>query len=47
MDEEKHGWLIELSVPFIIALGIMVVVAGPVWLIGWIIALLTDSEMPF
>lgn len=47
MDEEKYGWLIALSVPFNIAIGLFIVVAGPVFLIGGVIALLTDSEMPF
>lgn len=46
MDEEKYGWLIALSVPFNIAIGIFIVVVLPVWIIGWVIALLTDTEMP-
>lgn len=47
MNEEKHGWLIELSVPFVIGFGTMVVVAGPIWLIGWVISLLSGGDMPF
>lgn len=47
MNEEKYGWLIALSVPFIIGFGIMVVVAGPVWIIGYVIALLSGNDMPF
>lgn len=43
MNEEKYGWLIALSVPFNIALGLFIVVALPVWIIGYIIELLSGK----
>lgn len=47
MDDEKFAGLKGLVFTFALSIGIMIISAGPIWLIGWVIALLTDSEMPF
>lgn len=47
MDEEKYGWLKALVFTFALSIGIIIISAGPIWIIGRVIALLTDSEMPF
>ncbi len=47
MNDEKFEGLKALVFTFALSLGIMIISAGPIWIIGYIIALLSGNDVPF
>lgn len=47
MDDEKFAGLKALVFTFALSIGIMIISAGPIWIIGYIISLFSGNDMPF